>query len=134
MAREIILDNEYASLWFHTDEKIVEHKIKKFIFGDKFRNMLLMGTETMRKYKGKKWLSDDRHIPVLLKEDLEWGNSEWISKTIKVGWRYWAVLQPEDAFGKLNIDEQIRRFSSKGIITQYFLNREEALDWLKTQK
>jgi hypothetical protein len=29
-----MLDNEFATLWYHTEKKIVHHKIKKWIKGD----------------------------------------------------------------------------------------------------
>ena len=31
MDKEIVLDNEYVTMWFHQDKKIVHHKYHQFL-------------------------------------------------------------------------------------------------------
>jgi hypothetical protein len=57
-----IEQNDYATMYYHPESKIVHHEFHKFIYGDVFRAFLLKGTETMKKYGATKWLSDDRKI------------------------------------------------------------------------
>ena len=40
MDKEIVLDNEYVTMWFHQDKKIVHHKYHQFLKGDYIRNQL----------------------------------------------------------------------------------------------
>jgi hypothetical protein len=133
MTKIIILDNESAYLWFHTEPKIVEHKIKKFIFGENFRNLLNQGTETLIKYGAKKWLSDDRLNPIFTEEDSNWLEKNWIKKTIDGGWRYWAIIIPINSFGKYNIDQFSEHNKKLGIISKYFEERDKAYKWLEMQ-
>ena len=60
MAASVVLDNEYATLWFHEDSKIVHHKFKKYIHGEMLRQLLTKGYETLKQKNAKRWLSDDR--------------------------------------------------------------------------
>ena len=60
MSEIIIIQNEYATLVYHPDEKIVHHTFHKPIGDQEFRNVLNTGAKTLKKYNASKWLSDDR--------------------------------------------------------------------------
>jgi hypothetical protein len=50
---------------------------------------------------------------------------------VDAGWKYWAVVLPSDAIGKLNMNRFIKEYSRKGIITGVFDNPDEALNWIE---
>lgn len=56
MPKTTIRDNEYATLWYHTELKVVHHKIHKFIPAGIFQDILTAGAETLEKHKATKWL------------------------------------------------------------------------------
>jgi hypothetical protein len=128
-----IEESAFATLWYHPDKKIVHHQFHKFISGDKFRSFLMKGTETMRKNKANKWLSDDRKNPVLKSEDLAWGQTTWFPETLFVGWKYWAIVKPEFVLAQMSMEDLVKTYSQAGIIAQFFSNPDEAMKWLESQ-
>jgi hypothetical protein len=133
MPSDIVVDNEFATMWYHPDNKIVHHKIKKFIYGEAFYAFLLSGTDLMKKNHAKKWLSDDRDCPVLRKEDMDWGAQNWFPQTIQAGWKWWAIVTPEKALGQMNLKQLVENYSKAGIIAKFFTSMDEAMKWLESQ-
>ncbi len=134
MPRQTVIDNEYATMWYYPDKKIVAHHIKKFIFGQTFYDFLLTGTELLRKNQAHKWLSDDRNSPVLRKEDTDWGAVNWFPQTKAAGWRFWAMVKPVQVIGEMSMRRIVDMYSKQGIITELFSDYDEALKWLESQK
>jgi hypothetical protein len=133
MSQILIEQTDFATLWFHPEKKIVHHETHKFTHGEAFRAFLLKGTETMKKNGATKWLSDDRKNPVLKTEDMEWGQTNWFPQTLQAGWKYWAIVQPESAITKMNMDKLIKDYGQAGIIAKYFSDPDEAMKWLEEQ-
>ncbi len=126
-------ENEYATMWYYPDKKIVHHQVKKFIFGQTFYDFILTGTELIKKHKARKWLSDDRLVPVLKTEDIEWGATHWFPQTVAAGWKYWAIVEPQHAMGHMNLEDLKERYSKGGITAQFFTSVEAAMKWLEEQ-
>lgn len=134
MAKELILENESVALWYHPESKIVHHQIKKYIFGKNLQEFLLKGSELLKVRGASKWLSDDRNNNALGKEDAEWANNTWLPLTVKSGWKYWAIVQPEKIVGQLNMKSFAGAFSELGITAMMFSDPDEAMKWLAERK
>jgi hypothetical protein len=130
MEKEIIIDNEYASLWFYPEHKIVHHKFHQFIHGDKFREVLMKGADLFEQKGCKKWLSDDRNNSALRAEDIEWGNQNWAPRVLNAGWKYWALMMPDKVLGKMNMRPLIDQYLEQGVKVEIFDDVDEALKWL----
>ena len=128
-----IIENEYATLWYHPDSKIVHHRIYKPIGGQTFRDVMNKGAEVFQKFGAQKWLSDDRGNSALSPEDSDWGTNDWTPRVIAAGWKYWAVIMPEKVIGQINMQRFIKANSELGVVTQVFSDPDEALRWLETQ-
>lgn len=133
MAPVTLENNEFVSMWYYPDKKIVHHQFHKFASGEAFRAFLMKGTETMRKNSANKWLSDDRKNPVLKKEDLEWGQTTWFPATLFAGWKYWAIVQPQFALAQMSMEELVKEYGKAGIIAKFFTDPDEAMKWLESQ-
>lgn len=133
MAKELIMENNCAILWYHTDSKIVHHQIKKYAYGKDLQDLLLKGTELLKTRGAKKWLSDDRNNSAITKADTEWGNTVWFPMTVKSGWKYWAIVQPEKVIGQMNMKDRADQYAKHGITARMFSDPDEALKWLKAQ-
>ncbi len=133
MRKEIIFDNEFATMWYYPDQKIVAHHIKRFIYGEAFYKFLLTGTELMRKHKAQKWLSDDRDSPVLRNEDIDWGAKNWFPQTQAAGWKYWAMVKPVQAIGEMSMRRIIEMYTKAGVTAEVFSDFDEAFKWLESQ-
>jgi hypothetical protein len=134
MATLTIIDNEFVTLWYHEDSKIVHHQFHKFLFGEPFRECLSNGVETLRKYKAEKWLSDDRNNSAIPKEDFDWSTNEWRPDAIEAGWRFWALVLPESVVGQMSLTNIIRHFYQDGPVrVELFSDPDEAVKWLEAQ-
>jgi hypothetical protein len=126
-----IIDDANISMWYYPESKILHHQIHRFFCGKPFRDALNKGVEVFRKYGAHKWLSDDRGIPALSKEDLEWGHKDWFPRVLKSGWKYWAIVMPEKVVGQITIKRLMEDYSAQGVTTRVFSSVNEAKDWLE---
>jgi hypothetical protein len=133
LSKELIMENDCAILWYHTETKILHHQIKKYAYGKDFQELLMKANEVFKTRGAKKWLCDDRHSSALRKEDEEWANNTWLPMTIENGWKYWAIVQPEKISGKLHMKKFAAAYAKKGITANLFTDPEEAMKWLIDQ-
>lgn len=126
-----ILDNETITIFYHTDKKIVHHEMHRYIHDEEFRKALTTGLDAMKKYGAVKWLSDDRKNPVLKPSDLDWSRNEWVPQVLNTGWKYWAIVLPEDFIGKVRMEKTGKELSEKGLTVNYFHDPDEAMRWLE---
>ena len=133
MTKITILDNDYATLWYHTDTKIVHHQIKKYIYGKHLQELLDKGTVTLAQYDAQKWISDDRKNNALTIQDQDWANNIWFPRTVKVGWKYWAMVQPQKLAGQTNMQKQANVVTNGGVLVGTFDDPDEAMRWLEKQ-
>ncbi|MBA3867734.1 MAG: hypothetical protein H0X30_01120 [Anaerolineae bacterium] len=130
MADITILSNEYATLVYNEDKKIVHHTFLKPIGGQEFRDVLLAGVDCLKKYQATKWLSDDRENSALSPEDGKWATQEWAKLVTAAGWKTWALVVPHDILGRLNLIEFVNLHSRRGVRVNVFTDPEQAITWL----
>jgi hypothetical protein len=130
MFETIIIQNEYATLRYYPDTKIVHHTFYKPISGQEFRNVLNTGAKTLEKNQASKWLSDDRGNLALPADDTEWSKTDWFPRAVKAGWKYWALVVPEDIMARMNLKEFVDSYLEQGLQIAVFTEPEEAMKWL----
>ncbi|HOA79837.1 MAG TPA: hypothetical protein PKK61_02070 [Defluviitaleaceae bacterium] len=133
MSKELIMENDSVTLWFHTDSKIVHHEIKKYAYGKQLQEILLRGTDLLKEKGATKWLSDARNSNAITRADLEWGDDVWLPKAVEYGWKYWAIVEPERFIGQMEIKRRAEKYASYGITAKIFNNLDEAIKWLEEQ-
>lgn len=126
-----IVDDENISIWYHPESKILHHQIHRFFYGKPWRDAFNKGAEAFLKYGAYKYLSDDRQIATLTKEDQEWGENDWSPRLVKAGWRYWAIVMPEKVIGQVTLKKAAANQSASGVTTRIFSSPEEAKQWLE---
>ena len=129
----VVINNDSASLWYHPHKQIVHHQFHGFIYGQEFQAVLLAGMQLLKENKARKWLSDDRAMPVLRPEDMEWAHTNWLPQMVQAGWKYWAIVQPEKVIGQMNMERIVREYLAAGITAKYFSDPDEAMTWLENQ-
>jgi hypothetical protein len=127
-----VLNNDFATVLYHPDGKIVHHQFHKFIYGQAFRDVLTKGAEIFEQYGATKWLSDDRNNSALPAEDSEWAIQTWNPRVLQAGWQYWAVVLPVKIIGQMNMQRFIEMYSEMGVTVKAFSDPDEALAWLKS--
>jgi hypothetical protein len=125
-----ICNNDYATLIYHADEKIIHHTFHQPIGGEEFRKILNMGADALREHGASKWLSDDRNNSALSPEDTEWSINNWFPRAVQSGWKYWALVVPPDVLAQLNLKEFVDLYFEKGLRIMVFTVPEKAMEWL----
>src|SRR5262245_42169579 len=133
MAAVVVIDNPFATLWYHPEKRIIHHRIHQFISGTAFRELLLTGTDILTKNQATKWLSDDRMNAVLRPEDVEWSHEHWFPQTALAGWKWWAIVQPEKTVGQVTMKNLAATYGQYGITSKGFTDPNDALWWLESQ-
>ena len=133
MSKQTILDTEYATLWYHPEEKVIHHKIHKFLVAGVFEKLLSAGAELMETHGAVKWLSDDRNNVVVSPEDLEWSDRIWAPRVLRAGFKYWAIVVPSMAVAELQMKALQAKRRQQGILVEMFETVEEAMAWLNSR-
>ena len=131
--RQTILDNEFITMWYYPDKKIIHHEFHKFSKGKPIRDALTAGVQHMEKTGCKKWLSDDRKNSVYVEEDRKWAESNYRPRILKAGIKFWAIILPEKAIGQLNMKHVIKKYLEKGVTVETFEDAKKAMKWLESE-
>jgi hypothetical protein len=130
---ELILETEFASLWFYPDPRIVHHQFHKPIFGQAFQEVLLTGLELFQDGKADKWLSDDRANTILPPDDSAWSSEYWLPAILRAGWTHWAIVLPERRLGQINMHRLMEEVRARHVLSRTFTTPSAALAWLEQQ-
>ena len=133
MPTQTIVQNSFFTLWYHPEKKIVHHQLHKFIAGGPFRELLMSGTDLIKKNAATKWLSDDRSNSALRQDDLEWSETEWAPVTAKSGWKFWAIVQPDKILGQVAMQRLTEKYAKLGVTARVFGDPGSAMSWLEKQ-
>jgi hypothetical protein len=133
-ARNTLIENEYANLWYYPEERIIHHKFLQPVADEEFYSVLRTGLRLMQEHGAQKWLSDDRNNSILSAEDSAWSQDFWLPRAYQAGWKYWAVLPPVKARGKINMKRLMEYVGEhRRVDIKIFSDPDEAWQWLAQQ-
>lgn len=126
-----VIDNDNITVWGDTERQMVAHCFHRPTTGAAFREALLAGVELLRRHGYRKWLSDDRRNLNFPKEDIRWIFEIWRGLAVAAGWRYWALVPPEDMVGQMDMQMLIDDFGQSGVIVKVFSDPDLGAQWLQ---
>ena len=126
-----VIDNQYATLVYHSDTKIVHHIFHKDLNTEHFKLVLSRGVELLIEHEAIKWLADTRAIGPFSEEEGRWVNEEWLPRAIASGWKYWALVVPEAVKARMDLFQHMAFFEGKGIKINVFTDIDFARTWLE---
>ena len=127
-----LVENEYATLIYHCDAKFIHHTFHQPIGGEAFREVLNTGITTLAEHQSTKWVSDDRENMALSREDTAWSKEDWFPRAVEAGWKYWALVVPQNILARMNMKEFVDSYAVQGLRIRVFSKPEEAIAWIKT--
>lgn len=139
MTTTVILENELGLVQYHEvvgRSGIVHHQIRGPVSGEAFRQLLLQGLETLKAKHATKWLSDDRFVTTIDPGEAPWSDTVWWPRMLEAGWKYWAILGPNQPEGGGKAAFQLSSFAMRaalanGLTVRFFSEPESALAWLR---
>jgi hypothetical protein len=132
MGTEVVYESPYATLWYHTESKIIHHKIHKYSQNEEFRSFINLAARTLGEKGATKWLSEDQSLLMLEKESSNFNKVSWPEKTVDAGWKFWAIVQPKNIITQINMEKIVKHFKSLGVTAKFFSEVEEAMQWLES--
>ena len=130
MAATKIIDNEFVTLYCDIDNQIIHHIYRGKVSGDVLKKALNTGTDYLIKHNLTKWLSDNRASEGHTDEDSQWINEVWLPRTIKAGWKYWALVVPETIIARMDLVKYVESFYEQGVHVRVTPDPDEAMEWL----
>lgn len=130
----LIHQGDQISVWYHPKRGVIQHQVSGYCYGAPYRAALEAGAAALRQFHAPSWLSDDRHGGALSPADEEWCRTVWAPKLIESGWKYWAVVRPQSAVGRLNVSRLLSAYRSLGVRAETFAEPAAALTWLEEQR
>jgi len=129
---EVVFENVYATLLYYPDHKLIHHKFHRPLQGQALHDVLNAGADLLAERKATKWLSDDRNNAQLTSEDADWANREWSPRAVRAGWKYWALVVPEELVARFSMRRPVDRAYEEGLRIAAFVDTQEAKDWLES--
>jgi len=132
MTNITLYDSPYITVEYWPDKGIIYHTIHQPMSSQLavFKEALNAGTDGLQKYKVHKWLSDDRKNDALTQEGNEWSFNDWQPRTVQAGWKYWAMVVPEDLAAAGTLMPVIDILFERGLRMNVFTTLEQATAWL----
>jgi hypothetical protein len=131
--RRVIFQNDHLTLWYYPELKIVHHQMVHAPTSEEFRELLSRGAETLERFGAIKWLSDDRGNTLLKPQDEEWADTEWLPRALRAGFKFWGIVLPQAAIGKLNLQRIASQHARRGVVSRIETMPYPAFEWLKAQ-
>jgi hypothetical protein len=133
MNRETIVEVPGLTLWYYPETRIIHHELLKYPGTSVLESALEKGFSVLRSHGARKWLSDDRRGGALPASHHEWGRDVWGPKMATAGWRYWALVPPNEALGSANMRRVAKVYADLGVTVETFGDLGSAMKWLVAQ-
>ena len=127
-----LLDTKWAQLYYDPDTGIIHHHLTPEIESHHWQPLLSAGYKTLKEKGATKWLSDNRAMVNPIKdEDNAWIYGTWLPETMAAGWRYWAIIVPDEIAAREMMVDFINEFFAKGLRIMVFSQLEAGMAWLE---
>lgn len=133
MAYDIILDNPSVTVRYEPHEGYIYHTFHTAQTGEPFRRVMNAALDHLIANRGTKWLSDDRLNAAFNQEDIVFAVTDWGPRAAAGGWKFWALVVPEDIAGRASMQDIVETFYSLGVRVMVFSDIDKARTWLLAQ-
>jgi len=131
MTETIVFENDYGIVRYNDTDQYVYHTWKQPISGAALRDVLNAGLNALSEHQAVKWLSDDRKNAEVSDEDIQFSVGDWGPRAAQAGWKYWALVVPEDIAGRDSMRGVIEAFWNLGVRVRIFTDLDNATDWIR---
>jgi hypothetical protein len=132
---QIIHQSPYFIVSYHEAQGIFESSWQNSqeLTSTIFKKEMLVYVELVKKYKPTQYLVDDHDNKFVISIELQdWVNEYIFPHTMHEAVKKFALVVPQEIFAQISLEQTIETGEEniKKIPTQYFSNREAAMQWL----
>lgn len=116
------------------EQSLVTSQWKGYVPSEEYRTALWQILDQVREHKLCLWLSDTRHMGIILRADEKWSIEVFLPELMKYGLRRVAQVQSEDYFTQ-TVTERLAdaAVTIAPFKVDMFSSAEKALGWLKKE-
>lgn len=126
-------DSQVYNIYFNSHLDAVVMEWDGYANSRQFRE----GTEEMlrilKQFRASRVLGDIADMVLIGMEDQKWLEEDFLPRAIGAGFRSIAMVRPSSYFNKVAVESVSYKVDKEKLNIQFFNNREEAEDWLKTK-
>lgn len=127
-----IYESDHITVSYHPELKIIHSVLYTSAPGADLRAALNAGTNILRRYGVTKWLSDERGNDGLPAEEVQYQIADWVPRTVRAGWKYWAIVIPQSLEAQADVMSIVQASYDLGVRSRVFTSPQEALEWLSS--
>lgn len=123
--------HDVLKLSYDTDLSAVIMEWTGFSNKEQFREANEAVLQLLKNTSAKKILADVRHMKIISLQDQQWLYQEWFPRVTKAGLAYAAIVESEDFFNRLTVDNIVQKVNDQ-LTVKYFDTLLGARFWLKS--
>lgn len=132
MTEHIVFENDMGIVRYDDDGSFIYHTFLKPVSGQGFQDILNRGLAALEHYGADKWLSDDRLNTAFSPTDVEFAVTDWGPRAAAAGWKYWALIVPDDMEARAGMRDIMTPFHALGVQVALFSDIDKAKAWLRS--
>lgn len=101
-----------------------------FSSSSQFREANEAVLKLIRDTNANKIIADIRNMKIITIQDQQWLYQNWLPRTIRAGVEFVAIVESEDFFNRLSVDNVVQKIDDQ-LIIKYFKSVLGAKGWLK---
>lgn len=133
MAYTVVLDLPTATVRYEPEQGYIYHTFHAAQTGEPFRHIMNTALDYLLARQGTKWLSDDRLNAAFDPQDVEFALQDWGPRAAAGGWKFWALVVPEDIAARASMQDIVEVFFNLGVRVRVFSELDKARAWLIEQ-
>jgi hypothetical protein len=123
--------NNYCHIYFYETISVVHVEWnEKMAKSEGFMEACEFALNLMTEKKIYKMIADNRKVSVVTRDNQNWLTENWFPRAISNGFRYSAVVVPDDEFVKYTVKKMESKIDNSLFTAQYFTSVEDAKAWL----
>jgi hypothetical protein len=127
----LMFKNDDCRIYYYNDLSIVHVDWNdKMAKPEGFRQACEFALRMMAEKNIYKMIADNSKVPVVMRENQAWLTEDWFPRAINVGFRYSAVVVPDNKLVEYTIKKIEHNIDNNLFTVQYFASVEEAKAWL----
>lgn len=122
-------NTEIYNVYFDEEINSVVMKWDGYATSKQFKQGIELMLNTLIKYNCSKVLADIKDMKIIVMEDQQWLNEEFLPRATKFGFKAIAIIKPDFYFNKVAVETISYNVDKDKLTINFFDNTKEAREW-----